>query len=229
MLTEGDATTATTTRARIGRPQRRHPEDRPMSSTTVDYYFATASPWAYLGHARLVAMTRAAKATVHVKPMDLGQILPLSGGLPLAKRAPQRLAYRLVELKRFAEHLGVPLVAQPAFFPVDGNGAARLIIATDAAQGGAAALDLAGRVGAAIWAEQRNLADPAVLAALLAEASLPASLLDDAQADASAQRYAANTTEALELGVFGAPSYVVDGEIFWGQDRLDFVARKLGQ
>lgn len=198
-----------------------------MAAPTVDYYFATVSPWAYLGHARLLAMTQAVGSTVRVKPMDLGEIFPVSGGLPLAKRAPQRQAYRLAELKRFSDHLGVPLVVQPAHFPVQGNDAARLIIAADAAVGSAAALDLAGRVGAAVWAEQRNIADPAVLAALLAEAGLPAKLLDDAQAEASAQRYAAYTTEARELGVFGAPSYVIDGEIFWGQDRLDFVARRL--
>ena len=198
-----------------------------MPAPTVDYYLATVSPWGYLGHARFVAMTQAAGATVRVKPMDLGEILPVSGGLPLAKRAPQRLAYRLVELKRFSDFLGVPLHPQPAHFPVMGNDAARLIIATDAARGSAAALDLAGRVGAAIWAEQRNVADPAVLAALLAEAGLPANLLDAAAMDAAAQKYAAYTAEARDLGVFGAPSYVINGEIFWGQDRLDFVQRRL--
>jgi 2-hydroxychromene-2-carboxylate isomerase len=172
-------------------------------------------------------MTQAAGAAVRVKPMDLGEIFPVSGGLPLAKRAPQRQAYRLVELQRFSSHLGVPLHPQPAHFPVNGNDAAKLIIAADAAHGSAAALDLAGRVGAAIWAEQRNVAEHAVLAALLAEAGLPAGLLDSASMDAAAQRYAAYTAEARDLGVFGAPTYVIDGELFWGQDRLDFVQRRL--
>jgi 2-hydroxychromene-2-carboxylate isomerase len=198
-----------------------------MATTTVDYYFATVSPWAYLGHARFVAMAQASGATVRVKPMDLGEIFPVSGGLPLAKRAPQRQAYRLVELQRFSAHLGIALHPQPAYFPVNGNDAAKLIIAADAAHGSAAALDLAGRVGAAIWAQQRNVADPAVLAALLAEAGLPASLQDAASMDAAAQRYAACTAEARDLGVFGAPTYVIDGELFWGQDRLDFVQRRL--
>ena len=196
-------------------------------TTTVDYFFATVSPWAYLGHARFVAMAQAAGAAVRIKPMDLGEIFPHSGGLPLAKRAPQRQAYRLVELQRFSDWLGVPLHAQPAFFPVNGNPAAQLVIATDSGHGVAAALDLAGRIGAAIWAQQRNVADPAVLAALLAEAGLPPSVLQDAQEDAAAARYAQYTAEARDLGVFGAPSYVIDGEIFWGQDRLDFVQRRL--
>ena len=194
---------------------------------SIDYYFATVSPWAYLGHARFVAMAQAALATVRVKPMDLGEIFPVSGGLPLAKRAPQRQAYRLVELKRFSDWLGIPLQTQPAHFPVNGNDAAKLIIAVDAAHGSAAALDVAHRVGAAIWAEQRNVADHAVLAALLAEAGLPLALLDAGTLDAAAPRYAAYTAEARDLGVFGAPSWVIDGEIFWGQDRLDFVQRRL--
>jgi 2-hydroxychromene-2-carboxylate isomerase len=200
-----------------------------MTAKTVDYYFATVSPWAWLGHARFVAMTRAAGATVRVKPMDLGEIFPVTGGLPLAKRAPARQAYRLLELQRFGAHLGLPLIPQPAFFPVNGNAAALLIIAADETAGANAALDLAGRAGAAIWAEQRNLADPAVLQALLAEAGLPAALAERAADPAIAARYAAYTAEALAAGVFGAPSYLVEGELFWGQDRLDFVERRLNK
>jgi len=194
---------------------------------TVDYYFATVSPWAYLGHARLARLLADTGSAVRVKPMDLGAIFPISGGLPLGKRAPQRQAYRLVELRRFSDWLGVPLNPQPAHFPVNGDAAARLVIATDTAHGPGAALDLAGRVGAAIWAEQRNVADPAVLAALLAEAGLPAGLLAEADAGPAAERYAGYTQEATALGVFGAPTYAIDGELYWGQDRLDFVERRL--
>ena len=198
-----------------------------MTAPTVDYFFATVSPWAYLGHARFVAMAAAAGAVVRVKPMDLGEIFPLSGGLPLAKRAPQRQAYRLVELKRFSDWLGIPLIPQPAHFPVSGTESAQLIVATDLALGSAAAMDLAGRVGAACWAQQRNLADAAVLRTLLDEAGLPATLMDQAASPEVAARYAGYTQEAKALGIFGAPSYVIDGEIFWGQDRLDFVGRRL--
>lgn len=198
-----------------------------MTAPIVDYYFATVSPWAYLGHARFSAMTQAAGATLRVKPMDLGVIFPVSGGLPLGKRAPQRQAYRLVELKRFSDFHGVAMNIQPAFFPVQGNDAAHLIIATDLAHGANAALDLAGRIGAATWAQQRNIAEADVRRTLLDEAGLPATLMDKAAAPEVAARYAAYTEEARVLGVFGAPSYVIDGEIFWGQDRLDFVERKL--
>lgn len=196
-------------------------------AATIDYYFATVSPWAYLGHARFVAIAQAAGATVRVKPVDLGVIFPASGGLPLARRAPQRQAYRLVELRRFSDFLDIPLHPQPAHFPVDGNPAAHRILAADAALGSGAALDLAHRVGRAIWAEQRNVADPAVLDALQAEARLPAGIAAPEALAAAAQRYADLTAEARDAGVFGAPTYVVDGELFWGQDRLEFLQRRL--
>src|SRR5688572_2713428 len=96
---------------------------------TIDYYMSPSSPWTYLGHARLEDMAKRYGATVLVKPVDFGVIFPQSGGLPLPKRAPQRQAYRLVELRRWKDFLGVPLVVQPKFFPVDATGAACLIAA----------------------------------------------------------------------------------------------------
>ena len=198
-------------------------------SRTIDYYFATQSPWTYLGHWRFAQIAAAAGATVRVKPIDLGAVFPLTGGLPLAKRAPQRQAYRLVELARFAKHLDLPLNPQPKFFPVAGDDAARLIIAVDAQDGSAVAMQLAGAVFAAVWAQQRDIADAGTLATLLAECALPAERLDAARSQDAKQRYAACTQQALDAGVFGAPSYVIDGEIVWGQDRLDFVERGLQQ
>ncbi len=195
---------------------------------TVDYYLAPMSPYAYLGHARFAAIARIAGAAVRVLPVDLGgKVFPASGGLPLAKRAPQRQAYRLLELRRFSEWLGLPLNPQPRYFPVAGDDAARLIIAVDLAHGTEAALSLSGALLGAVWAQERDIADAAVLAALLAESGLPAERLADARSPAVQQRYDACTQQAIAAGVFGVPSYVIDGEIFWGQDRLDFVQRRL--
>ena len=193
----------------------------------VDYYFTPVSPWAFLGHARFVNLLRDSGASVSVRPVDFGAISPASGGLPLAKRAPQRQAYRLVELKRFADALQVPLNPQPAFFPVPADPAALLIVAASEREGQDAALDLAGRFGAAVWVEQRDIGDEATRRAIVAEAGLPDDLHARAAVPEIAQRYADYTQQALAAGVFGAPSYVVDGEIFWGQDRLGFLARRL--
>ncbi|PUE54216.1 2-hydroxychromene-2-carboxylate isomerase [Limnohabitans parvus] len=195
---------------------------------TVDYYFAPQSPWAYLGHQRLADIVQRTGATVHVMPIDLGgKVFPISGGLPLGQRAPQRQAYRLVELQRYSQHQNLPLNLKPQYFPVGGDDAARLIIAADIAQGAAAAMAIAGAVLAACWAQERNMADDKVLAELLQEQGLPASLLEQSHSQAVQVRYETYTQAAIDAGVFGAPSYVVDGEIFWGQDRLDFVERAL--
>jgi 2-hydroxychromene-2-carboxylate isomerase len=199
-------------------------------ATAIDYYVSPQSPWTYLGHQRLADIARAAGARINVLPVDLGgKVFPVSGGLPLAKRAPQRQAYRLVELKRFAEHLGVAMNLQPKFFPVAGDDAARLIIAVDSNEGGDAAMALTGAILRAVWAEDRNIADERELAALLTALKLPAQRLDDAHSQAVQERYDAHTQRAIDAGVFGAPSYVIDGELFWGQDRLDFVQRKVSR
>ena len=195
---------------------------------TVDYYFAPQSPWAYLGHQRLADLVQRTGAAVRVMPIDLGgKVFPISGGLPLGQRAPQRQAYRLMELQRFSQHLKVPLNLKPRYFPVGGDDSARLIIAADLAQGAQAAMKIAGAILAACWAQERNMADDKVLAELLSEQGLPAKWMEASHSQAVQERYETYTQAAIDAGVFGAPSYVVDGEIFWGQDRLDFVERAL--
>ncbi len=197
-------------------------------SRSVDYYFAPQSPWTYLGHGRFVDILKASGATVRVLPIDLGgKVFPISGGLPLGQRAPQRQAYRLLELQRYSEFLHAPLNLKPTYFPVNGDNAARLIIAVDMHDGAAAAMRIAGAVLAAVWAQERHIDDEKVLAELLTEQGLDAARLEQSHSQAAQVRYEANTQAAIDAGVFGAPSYVIDGEMFWGQDRLGFVERKL--
>lgn len=197
---------------------------------TVDYYFAPQSPWAYLGHQRLADMVQRHGTTVRVMPIDLGgKVFPISGGLPLGQRAPQRQAYRLLELQRFSQYLNVPLNIKPKYFPVGGDDSARLIIAADLAQGPQAAMQITGAILAACWAQERNMADDKVLAELLQEQNLPVSLMTQSRSQAVQVRYETYTQAAIDAGVFGAPSYIVGGELFWGQDRLDFVERALAR
>jgi 2-hydroxychromene-2-carboxylate isomerase len=197
-------------------------------STTVDYYFTPQSPWTYLGHERFAQIARAADAKVRVLPVDLGgKVFPVSGGLPVGQRAPQRQAYRLLELQRYSDHLRAPINVKPKYFPVSGDESARLIIAVDLHDGSDAAMKIAGAVFSAVWVRERHIADEKVLAELLAECGLDAARLEQSHSQAVQERYEANTQQAIDAGVFGAPSYVVNGEIFWGQDRLDFVERRL--
>jgi 2-hydroxychromene-2-carboxylate isomerase len=197
-------------------------------SLTVEYYFTPQSPWTYLGHERFAQIARAAGAHVRVLPIDLGgKVFPISGGLPLGQRAPQRQAYRLLELQRYSDYLQAPLNLHPKYFPVAGDDASRLIVAVDLHDGADAAMQLAGAIFSAVWVRERNIADAQLLAELLAECGLSAQRLEQSREPSVQQRYEANTQQAIDVGVFGAPSYVVDGELFWGQDRLDFVERKL--
>ena len=195
----------------------------------IDYYFAAVSPFTYLGHERLIAIAREHNATLAVKPVDLGRIFPVSGGLPLAKRAPQRQAYRLVELKRWSDYLKVPLNVQPKYFPCSGDAASKWILAA-LGEGVDGALRLYGAIGRALWREERNIADEETLAAIAKEQGFDAATLA-ARAGTSdtSERYDALTQEAIERGVFGAPFYIYRGIPFWGQDRLDFLARELAK
>jgi len=196
-------------------------------SRSVDYYFAPQSPWMFLGHARLRDLLRRTGTTVRVLPVDYGRIFPVSGGLPLPQRAAQRQAYRLVELRRFSRFLDIPLNVQPRHFPVAGDPAGLLITAVARTDGTEAALDLTGAIGAAIWQRELNAADSGVLGQLLRELDLPVERLDQAASEPVRQAYDEHTRQAIDAGVFGAPSYVVDGEIFWGQDRLALLEQHL--
>jgi 2-hydroxychromene-2-carboxylate isomerase len=195
----------------------------------IDYYMTPISPYVYLGHERFVAIARRHDATIAVKPINLGLVFPVSGGLPLSKRAPQRQAYRLVELTRWSRYLQVPLNLHPAHFPVSADLASRFVLAalersTDAA------LDLALAFSRALWTQECDISDLATLQAISAGCGGDAATLAArAEAPDIGMRYAALTQEAIDRGIFGTPTYVYAGELFWGQDRLDFLDRALAK
>jgi 2-hydroxychromene-2-carboxylate isomerase len=192
----------------------------------VTVYYALQSPWTYLGWARLRELVARAGATAHYRPIQSGPMFEASGTLPLAKRPKQRQAYRLMELRRWRDHLGVPLNLQPKYFPVDESLAARMAIAHHRRGGDIAALSQA--LMAAVWAEERDLADRATLLEIAREQGVDGpALLEAAQDQAVQGAYEANTRMAIEQGVFGVPTFAINDELFWGQDRLDFVARAL--
>lgn len=196
----------------------------------IDYYASLNSPWTFLGSARIEVLAAEYGASLRIYPVDFGAIFPASGGLPLPKRAPQRQAYRLMELRRWRDFLGIPINIQPKFFPSSEALTASCVIALRETQGDAPAIKLAHRVLRAVWQDELNPADPATLATLIAEIGLDADAVMKLGAEPRwTERRVADTQAALDRGVFGAPSYVIGDEIFWGQDRLDFVDRKLAK
>lgn len=193
---------------------------QPVSSDAVDYYFSPLSPFAYLGTPRLMALRQRYGCAVRCKPVRIGEIFAATGGLPLAQRPEARKAYRLTELTRISRRHGLPLTLHPAFYPCDDGLAAGVILAAE--QAGADGLALALALGRGLWAEERNIADPADVRAILTAAGADADALLAAAPQAEQHR-SATTAEALAAGVFGAPTYVWKGELFWGQDRLDYL------
>jgi carboxymethylenebutenolidase len=196
----------------------------------IDYYASLNSPWTHLGAARIEAMAMAHNATLRIYPVDFGAIFAQSGGLPLPKRSPQRQAYRLQELQRWRDHLGIPITIQPKFFPSSEQHSASCVIAVRETMGDQPAIKLAHRVLKAVWQEEKNAGDLATLAALITDIGLDADHVLKLGAEPRwAERRIADTQAALDRGVFGAPSYVIGDDIFWGQDRLEFVERRLAR
>jgi 2-hydroxychromene-2-carboxylate isomerase len=197
-----------------------------MASSDILYFYALASPFSYLGHLRVIALATKYRARVHFKPTDMSVVFPKTGGLPVKQRSPQRQAYRLLELRRWRDHLGIPLNIEPKYFPVAEQWAARTVIA--AAQSGEDPGALSHVFMSACWAEEKNIADGETLASLINHLGLDGPvLMRDAESEAVKEEYVANSQEALNVGVFGVPSYVYKGELFWGQDRLEFLERAL--
>jgi len=196
---------------------------------TIDYYLSLQSPWTYLGHQRLLDSAGKYSLQVMPWPVDFSQIFPATGGLALPKRSPQRQAYRLVELRRWSDILGLSIHLQPRYFPVDEKLAAGMVIALRE-QDPSKALALTGAILRAVWAEERDIADPVTLAAIASAQGLDgAELLEHADQPECQTRRDADSQAAIKKGVFGAPTYCYRNELFWGQDRLDFLERALEQ
>ena len=191
------------------------------------YFMSPSSPYCYMGGPRLAALAARAGARVSIKPIDASVSFPATGGLPVAKRHPSRLAYRLVELARWRDHWGLAMNIEPKFFPVEAQLASRMIIAQE--QAGEAALELSNAILRTVWEGEGNIANGDTLAAIAHDCGLDgAALLERAASEQAESILVGNTEAAIAAGVFGVPWLVFDGTPYWGQDRLDFLARALG-
>jgi 2-hydroxychromene-2-carboxylate isomerase len=188
----------------------------------IDYYFSLVSPWAYIGHAPFMDIARRHGLAINYKPVSLGRVFTETGGLPLPQRHPVRQRYRLVELQRWRDRRRLSFNIHPKHWPFDVTLADRFVIAIQVAHRDPD--PFLRRAFAAVWEEERNLADPLVIAELAEQAGLDsASLMDRARGSTTEAVYALNLENAVRADVFGSPSYVLDGEVFWGQDRLDLL------
>jgi 2-hydroxychromene-2-carboxylate isomerase len=188
----------------------------------ITCYFTTVSPWAYIGHAPFVAIAREHDLAVDWRPVNLGEIFPETGGLPLAKRPPARQRYRMLELQRWREKRGLNFSLHPKHWPFDCALADCSIIAL--AQSGKDPASYIGSVFKAAFEEERDCADEQVLSDILRTSGHDAqSIIAAARSPEIEAAYKGNIADALAAGVFGSPTYVLDGELFWGQDRLELL------
>lgn len=188
----------------------------------IDYFFSLVSPWAYIGHRLFVDLARRHGAAVAYRPVALNEVFAETGGLPLAKRHPARQAYRMVELQRWREKRGLDFHLRPKHWPFDANLANCAVLAI--VQAGRDPAGFAQSAFAAIWEKEDNLGDEAVLSRLLGEAGFEAAnILAAARSAETLGLYERNRLDAIALGAFGSPCYVLNGEVFWGQDRLELL------
>ena len=193
---------------------------------TIDYYFTLASPWAFLGHQPFLDLAKAHNATVRYRPVDIGEVFPQTGGLPLPKRHPARQRYRILELQRWREARGVALKIHPKHWPFPVATANRTIVAL--AESGADPGPYTQRAFEGVWVRDEDLGQDAHLVALLDQCGHDgANVLAAAKSERIGAVYAQHAQDGVAANVIGSPCYVLDGEVFWGQDRIDLLASAL--
>lgn len=192
----------------------------------IDYYFTSASPFTYIGHRLFCEIAEKHRIDIRFKPVNLAAVWEVSGAVPPASRPQVRQNLRLIELQRLAAFRGVKINIQPKYFPVDASLADRVIIAL--AEAGHDPRYFMGKALAGVWANEENIADEAVLASYLSQTGNdPAPALADARESWTAEIRDRNAREAIGYNAVGVPAYVLNGEPFWGQDRLEVLDHAL--
>lgn len=200
--------------------------------TEVSCFYSLSSPWAYFAGPKIQDIVRRHHVKLILKPYDFQQVAPITGGVPIRTRPEPRRTYHTLELDRWRKHLGMPLTLEPKHYPADGKPAGWnkppgwMVIA--AQEQGLDAMLLSHALLRALWAEERDTSKPEVRRAIAIENGMQGDALVAAETSAAVQAlYRKYSDEAIEQGVFGAPTYILEGERFWGQDRLEFLDRKL--
>jgi 2-hydroxychromene-2-carboxylate isomerase len=192
----------------------------------IDYYFSLSSPWAYIGHKAFRDVVATHDLKVNHKPVVLGELFSETGGLPLIKRHPVRQRYRMMELQRWRDKRGLNFHFRPKHVPLNARLADGVVIA--AIEAGLDPDPYLRRAFPAVWERELNLAEAGVVAKLADEAGLPGErLVERSASDDIGAAYEQNRQDAIAADVFGSPVYVLDGEVFWGQDRIELLADAL--
>ena len=193
----------------------------------VEYFMSHGSPWTFLGHKRLGEIIKKYKVKLNMFPVNYGEIFPISGGLPVSKRPIQRQKIRLQELKRWSKFLDINLIPQPTSFPSKTMLPSLLIIASQMMKTNKD-FELAHNIMNALWVEDLDIDDENVLLSILNKMDFSSEeILSLAKSEECSNTMQKFTKIAIEKNVFGAPTFIIDDQIYWGQDRLNFVDRHL--
>ena len=191
----------------------------------IEYYMSHGSPWTFLGHKRINKIASENDYELIIMPVNYGEVFPATGGLPVNKRSLQRQKYRLQELGRWSEFLKVKLNTEPKFFPSRSMLPSLAIISAKLLKY-ENVMDIAYRIMEGLWIKELDIDDEGTLKSIISKLIPTAEeLLDYSKQDNVINELSKNTEKALKSSVFGAPTYIIDNEVFWGQDRLDFVER----
>lgn len=194
---------------------------------TIEYFMSPGSPWSFMGHQRFIEIVNKFNVNVNMYPVNYGEIFPLSGGVAVSKRPIQRQKIRLQELKRWGDFLKINLNLEPKYFPSKSLLPSLIIIASKRININQA-FNLANNIMNALWVENLNIDDEETLVNILKKMDLDANeILNYAKSKECEEEMKSGTKFAIEKNVFGAPTYIVNDQIYWGQDRLDFVERHL--
>ena len=191
----------------------------------IEAFYGPSSPWAYFGAPRLYEIADRHDCDLVLRPI---RVIQENGGIMLRTRPQARQDYHAVELDRWRRHLGMPLNLRPKFYPCRSIvPAACTMIAAQCA--GLDARRLSFAIQRALWAEDRDVADIATLRSIAGEQDIPdpENLIVEDWPRTIVDEWEANLAEAERIGIFGTPTYVVDGTLYWGQDRLAFLERDL--
>jgi len=197
-------------------------------SQTINYYHFLISPFSYLAIDRFNAIAARHDLTINYLPISVMDVFGELSVLPPGKRHPSLQRMRMDELTRWSSFLDLPMNLTPAHFPVDQTLAAQMVFAAGGANANPDAGKLSDALLRAVWQEEKNISDEATLVAVADSVGLAgADLVEKAKDEEWATQYANTTKTALETGVVGSPTYQVGDELFWGQDRLDFLEHVL--
>ena len=194
----------------------------------IEYYFSPMSPWAYLGHERLNTIANRVGANIELRPVDPMKLFAATGGVPLAKRPVQRQKYRIYELNRWKSFLQSPIIIEPDFFPYNPLTASLVVIATDKLFGQHKGMLITQKLMEGCWVHNRDMGSDEEIRNCIEACDIDSeTVMQSITTQETMNQYDENTELAIKNDVFGAPTYRIDGEPFWGQDRLDFVERAL--